>query len=207
MADTGLDIQNSSGSADVTADNVDISNNDASTFCAGGPCGGSGLRAHSAGTLSLRIIDGCSFDHIDGSGIELASIGTSADLVATIQNASVSNAGNEGIWVEAGATSGTGGQLDVTIMGNTTTGTGADGVRVRSSAGAMLCAQVNGNTVSTPGASSQAYDLIQSDTSSFALEGTAASAAAEVSSSNTGTPVLTSGTISIAAAGTCRTPS
>ncbi|MBI4751529.1 MAG: DUF11 domain-containing protein [Acidobacteria bacterium] len=106
----------------------------------------------------------------------------------------------------------------ITITGNTiaapTGGTDIPGcpcplagIYVESRDQKSLCAKISGNTsynpASFPAGFEEAYTLAENGTSVFSLEGTQATASAQISTTNTGTPVNASAGISVVAAGTC----
>ena len=81
------------------------------------------------------------------------------------------------------------------------------GIYVESRDQKSLCAKISGNAAydpaSFPAGFEQAYTLVEAGTSVFSLEGTQATASAQISTTNTGTPVSASAGISVVAAGTC----
>ncbi len=295
MSGTGIDLVNTASSATLELDNVELSNNDAGTSCAGGPCGGSGLRVRSAGSLGVTVHNGCLFDHLDADGIDFATTAQDADMQVTVKDSSfthgslgqsaiysdpqggtlvylidgntmsdwggdvissaiaadglsvtgtisnnsisanngggaqgirifgnanpatntysgivlvdanvIGQTNGQGIWVENGNASSTDGRLDVTVTGNQIDTTGSNALLLHSRDGTLLCAHVQDNVASNTAA--DPYALTQSDSSSFELEGTQATAQAEIEMTNTGTPVTVTRMPAIVTPGTCLLP-
>ncbi|HNB70816.1 MAG TPA: Ig-like domain repeat protein, partial [Acidobacteriota bacterium] len=81
------------------------------------------------------------------------------------------------------------------------------GIYVESRDQKSLCAKISGNAsynpASFPAGFEEAYTLSEAGTSVFSLEGTQATASAQIAATNAGTPVNASAGISVVAAGTC----
>ena len=143
-------------------------------------------------------------------GILVSARATSASdnyaAVVAVRHNTIGNTSGAGIWIENRDASSSAARLDATVVDNATSTTGGDGYHLSASSGTLLCARVRGNTDNGPGASATAYALLQADSSTFQLEGAAADAAMEIANTNGGTPVSTSGNITMVADGACSTP-
>ena len=107
MAEDGIELINSTGTANVRILNTDVSHNDANTFCSGSPCSGDGLDVTMNGNAALNLlVDGGLFEFLDTEGIQVIA-NTSGTVNATIRNSTFPNGGNGDSAIELDQLAGT----------------------------------------------------------------------------------------------------
>jgi hypothetical protein len=119
MSEDGIELINSTGTANVKILNTDISHNDANTFCAGSPCSGDGLDVTMTGNAALNLlVDGGLFEFLDTEGVQVIA-NTSGTVNATIRNSDFPNGGNGDSAIELNQVAGT---MRYNISNNTING-------------------------------------------------------------------------------------
>ena len=184
MNETGMEVRNFSGSLNLTIDDTRFSNNQAAV----GNTGEQGILLSPEGTASMTVLvtgtsgsSSCLFDTIESNGITATPIATST-LNLTVENCTFNdnNAGDGGVLFNIDGSANGNVTVQDSIFTNISTG-----VFLKNDSNATMRGIIQGNLITSDGASGRGIAVVHDETGSAGANGTSIVLIGGASNSNT----------------------